>query len=337
MLRTKITYSSAQLISDTGFLFEDTSTTNFLEFESLVNSVNPVDSDDDKYGSMITFSLSRGFRKYKRGYTRFSDALANVGGIMSLFQMVLTFSFSYYLDIAYMAFLQDNFLILNKEIVPINQVQKIEINTLKPKDISKIDFKDASQDDILKEKQPDTNKPKEELFKLNLALNNKDIVLNKEIIKLINHKKHQLEYVKFGANERCFYTYCCYKNGSNEENNLNFKLLKAANKEIDKRLEILDFIKVMDQLRLLQKIILNENQCFMLQNRELHRVIDTKIYTDDEEAKMKEEKESESRKKLLKYLATRKTEDSLSSTDKLLFNYMEENYKNEINELVGID
>ena len=93
----------------------------------------------------------------------------------------------------------------------------------------------------------------------------------------------------------------------------------------------------MNQVHLLEKILLNENQCYMLQNREIHRVIDTKILTDDEENTMKKEKEAQDRKKLIQYLADRKNENNLNPTDMLLFGYLETSIKNEIKEKVEID
>ena len=75
----------------------------------------------------------------------------------------------------------------------------------------------------------------------------------------------------------------------------------------------------------------------MLKNRELHRVIDIQIRSDKEEAKIKEEKETESRKQLIDYLVTRKNEGNLNSTDKLLFKYMEKSLKNDIYEIVNIE
>ena len=97
LARIDITYSSAELISDTGFLFKDLTKQDFLEFESINNMVEPINSSFSLFNSEVSFFISRGFKSYKRDYIRISDALANVGGILSLFQLVITFVFSFYL------------------------------------------------------------------------------------------------------------------------------------------------------------------------------------------------------------------------------------------------
>ena len=143
--------------------------------------------------------------------------------------------------------------------------------------------------------------------------------------------------MKLTTLERFFYSYCCYKDGGNEEKNLKYKFFKAVNKEIDKRLEILDFINVIEQLRLFKKIFLNENQCYMLQNRELHRIIDTKLQSYDEELKRKEKRDSDDKSNLIEYLVSRKNEGRINNTDKLLFTYMKDDIKSDINNYVVIE
>ncbi len=49
-------------------------------------------------------------------------------------------------------------------------------------------------------------------------------------------------------------------------------MLEAANREIFKKVEILEIFKNLDQFRLLRKLLLNKEQSFMIQNRDIHTI-----------------------------------------------------------------
>jgi len=168
-------------------------------------------------------------------------------------------------------------------------------------------------------------------------MHKQDVILNKEIVKVIEYKKHKLFDVNISACDYFCFTNCCCKFEKDPNKNMKFNLFKESQKEIEKRIQILDYIKLVDQFKLIQKIILNKNQCYMLQKRELHRIIDSKILSVDEEAKKLEEKEKENRDSLCNYLSTRKSENSLSQIDILLFKYMENEIKSSIIQEISLD
>ena len=94
----------------------------------------------------------------------------------------------------------------------------------------------------------------------------KEIVLNKEIKQIIEYKRKQqhLEDVYITTVERSFFTYCCclIKNDKSiEQKDLKYKLFEASNKEINKKIDVLNLIKKLDQFNLIKKIVLNESQC----------------------------------------------------------------------------
>ena len=188
---------------------------------------------------------------------------------------------------------------------------------------------------ILREPRHIPSSVKKKSLKIKLFHNdNKDIILNKDIHKIIEFKNHELEPVHISSSERCYYN-CCYntrKLDKNDLKSLKFKLLTIYQRDIDKRIEILDFIKMRDQFRLIKKIILNENQCYMLQKRELHKIIDSKILTDEQKLKEEENLEFEKKQNLINYLKTKKESNNLSPIDILLFKYLDVCLKSEINE-----
>ena len=105
-------------------------------------------------------------------------------------------------------------------------------------------------------------------------------------------------------------------------------------REIDKKIEVLDYFKMMDQFKLLQKIILNENQCYMLRKREIKRIIDTEIdiksFNPKDNNLVELEKDKLNKEKLRYYLISKKADNSLSNVDKLLYSYMENELKSEM-------
>jgi len=46
--------------------------------------------------------------------------------------------------------------------------------------------------------------------------------------------------------------------------------MNNAEAEIGKKFDIIKHLKHQNQIRLLKKLLLNENQCYLLENRELH-------------------------------------------------------------------
>ena len=120
---------------------------------------------------------------------------------------------------------------------------------------------------------------------------------------------------------------------------MKYKLFEASNKEINKKIDALSFIKTLEQFNLIKKIVLNESQCYMLQNRELKRIIDTKIKTVEQEnqEELENEKENKNKNKLLAYLLNKKKENSLTSVDLMLVNYLEPELKIEVKNYLKID
>jgi len=77
----------------------------------------------------------------------------------------------------------------------------------------------------------------------------------------------------------------------------------------------------------------------MLQKRELKRIIDTKIKTVEQEnqEELENEKENKNKNKLLAYLLNKKKENSLTSVDLMLVNYLEPELKYEVKNNANID
>ena len=335
-----------------------------MEYETQTSNEGTPNPALGPYISSAEFYISRGKKSYARTYIRISDALANVGGLMSLFTVVIETIFSFYLQNSYNKFIQEKFLKLNHEIKEDSNQNnnQIEINVLKGNfsnskinvvyqpevNMNKIGNKNGQEKQYSINIDNNNDSSKEiinntksfPLSKVNRTLKKMhklDVILNKEIVKVIEYKKHKLFDVNISACDYFCFTNCCCKFEKDPNKNMKFNLFKESQKEIEKRIQILDYIKLVDQFKLIQKIILNKNQCYMLQKRELHRIIDSKILSVDEEAKKLEEKEKENRDSLCNYLSTRKSENSLSQIDILLFKYMENEIKSSIKQEISLD
>jgi len=342
-----ITYGDSRLHTDTGFIFSDITSKGFLEFESLEMSEAPYQEDWGPYLASVSIYVSRNVKTYTREYKKISKVLAEAGGIMSLAEIVISILFDFYLINEYTCFLQEKILSLNKDLnpdEPLNHLKEVSMD------------RNINQQEVLNE-QLNLNIPKDnnmsninlvpipssvkkKSLKIKLFHNdNKDIILNKDIHKIIEFKNHELEPVHISSSERCYYN-CCYntkKLGKNDLKSLKFKLLTVYQRELDKRLEILELMKMKDQFKMIKKIVLNENQCFMLQNRDLHKIIDCKIISDEDKLLDNQKYEQLNKEKLIQYLKLKKEKNNISSIDVLLYKYMSLDLKSEISNIVNIE
>jgi len=339
-IKEKVIYSDSKLNTDTGFIFEDISTINFLEYESMDITESPYQLDLGPSVASVEFYVSRNVRLYSRAYKKISRVLAEVGGIMSIASIFLDVVFEYYLMNEYTCFLQEKLLSLNKNIKEnYNKPENFIIIDNIDKDIKNIVCYDNSKDNNASnlELQAISSVKKRSLRLKNKE--NKDVILNKEISKIIDFKKQDLEPVHILPSERCYYN-CCYntkKLGKNDLKSLKFKLLTVYQRELDKRLEILELMKMKDQFKMIKKIVLNENQCFMLQNRDLHKIIDCKIISDEDKLLDNQKYEQLNKEKLIQYLKLKKEKNNISSIDVLLYKYMSLDLKSEISNIVNIE
>ncbi len=80
-------------------------------------------------------------------------------------------------------------------------------------------------------------------------------------------------------------------------------------------------MKILDQFRLMMKLLMNESQCFMLQNRDLQLITDVNIYREDSESII-EEKLKQKKEKLKEYLTQKTRDKTLSPIDRVLYQYL---------------
>jgi len=82
--------------------------------------------------------------------------------------------------------------------------------------------------------------------------------------------------------------------------------------------------------------LLNENQCYLLENREFHTLTNKKSRPLDEIEDLFEINEKESFNRLINYIKLKKEENSFSNIDKLLLTYLNKDLKLKIMQEIDI-
>jgi len=83
-------------------------------------------------------------------------------------------------------------------------------------------------------------------------------------------------------------------------------------------------------------LLLNENQCYLLENREFHTLTNKKSRPLDEIEDLFEINEKESFNRLINYIKLKKEENSFSNIDKLLLTYLNKDLKLKIMQEIDI-
>ena len=142
--------------------------------------------------------------------------------------------------------------------------------------------------------------------------------------------------------ERCelYYIWTCKTN--TKAMSIKKELSIAADKIIDHKSEIFNLWKHLEQLNILKKIILNENQNHMINTIGLknitNRIEKEKELPDDNCKELKdieEEKIEERNKRLIEYYKWKKENNIENVMDELLMYYLEDNLKIRIREEVN--
>ena len=104
--------------------------------------------------------------------------------------------------------------------------------------------------------------------------------------------------------------------------------MKEAESTLDKKSDIIYLFKMFDQFSVVKKILLNENNLFMLENREKQNIFHTFLKESKQELRdIKAEKLEMKKARLEKYLREANNTQSYTQVDKLLYQYLEESLK----------
>jgi len=155
---------------------------------------------------------------------------------------------------------------------------------------------------------------------------------------LIDHTKKKREtYNILFCELFCYkYLFCCKFDRDKANSRVKNQLIYQAEYEIDKKVDTLKILHIFEQFAILKKILLNENQCYMLDNKGKKIIYNKKISSKLDFSKVIEEKKSKMEERLVDYLKDKKEKNQLSEVDMLLYNLMEDEIKEKICEKVQI-
>jgi len=171
--------------------------------------------------------------------------------------------------------------------------------------------------------------------KLNFS-DNLPAPLNKDLKKHNKNSKKPRREIEPTWCDFCFNFACCYKQSDNIRSNdtlLRFELIKAAEKYLDDYLEISELLKTMDKLKLIEKIILNENQNFMLRNKARKTIVNRNCLAKEQIIDLHDAKYEEQKQKLSEYVKNGRNQNTFDDIDIFLYDNLRNGLKVE-NEIV---
>jgi len=347
-------YRKADIVTDSGVIFQEYEESRFLEFDYMDFELEPPE-DGNKYFAKIYMKTWRSDKTYYRTYIKIPDIIANVGGFISLVDVFFRNCYLYYLENEFFVFLYSNLFFLQIEeklneeqesrqvIIHIENKTKSYNNEVERKNINfySVNDKDNPVSQNASISINDQNTPKR-IFLRDVNINKfkkSDVIVNKEIHKLLNFKSRKRRDVEISNLERNLYICCCQFKPKSKEQKLKYELMLAAEAAIEQKADILEVWKTLDQFRLLIKLVLNESQSFMIQNRG-KQLITNELNGDiclEEIKNLEKDKAERNKQKLIEYLKERKENKTLTDVDILLTKYLKLEIKEEVKNKVSLD
>ncbi len=287
-----IYYSKNEIETDSGVIFEDLYKRQFLEFNKSTEELVIPDSQFGELIGKIRLRLSRNSKQYIRIYLKIPDILAVVGGFMSLIYTILQLIYFPIWDTSFNNFLQSKLFRLEldpnlKEFSGIkpNLLNQLKLNENNIIELKKIDDNISSnienRNNVSNLDKSSTfmsidrqKSKKSDLLQFIKNPNERYVLLNNELENLMEFKAKERKEVDFSLCDRFLFRYCCRGNSKNSKDEfIKNQMFNTARLELYKKTQIVDMIKFIDEVNLLKKIFLNEQQCFMIENGDLQTIV----------------------------------------------------------------
>jgi len=340
----RVHFRLSSIGTDKGIIFSEWVNNSFMEYNDMVVSM---ETPSDDFFVKVYLRTSRVEKLYQRFYIKIPDAIAKVGGFMSLFFEILGAVYSFYLNNAYHIFLYNKLYNLQIDDESLDQnIINNNIQSISPNIQSKkIDFELKNLQYIDDVKNSNLNSSTNKLNYNRIVIKQHEYskaVENKEIKKLIMLKKRKKTHIEIDSCERFRFNYCCYEDkvsGKRTEKKLRYELLLTADKDIKNRSEIFEIFKLLDQFKLLLKLFLNESQGYMIKNRGKQEITNDFNWTSNNEEiqKIEEIRMQKQINKLSDYLLEKKRSNSISNIDMLLFYYLDTEAKEKMINKIQIE
>jgi len=332
-------FSVAEVISDFGFIFEDLKKQFFLEKGEERKKIILKDG----FQFELKLKISDLYTTYNRTYLKLIDVVSLIGGFMGLIQTPVFYFYQFYAENDY------NVTLFNK----LFKFNASDYNDF-IKEIQLVNFNVDRKNIIMRNKNkgipgvmityPNENNERCECDTSSKGRNNSlealenDKELNKSstrsTIGSIDKTPFQIKtkvkenIIKISSQDRLCYYNCKYYffcGRKKEDQQIKGHLMIKAEEIIEKKSDIIELYKLMDQFKLIKKITLNDNQYFMTKHMGLKDLYYEKLtMTIDERIFNKEKKYLLQKDQLNKYLEKHIENNTLTSVDRRLMKQVDQ-------------
>lgn len=316
----RLNYAISTVTTDAGVFFSDPVSREFINFDSIQNII--INGLEKNKIAKVFIYLTNKNQYHHRTYIKIPEIIAEVGGVLQLMIPAFQLFLNIFINNNYNLYLYHFFFKIQKEDEDSNQNQNHKLNHLD--EIGVVFHKNNQVEKI-------NINAKEETKKENVVMRNiensaevidksQEIIINKEIQKEITSKTNRkLSNYQITECNRLIYT-CC--NGKSKRDTTSL-LLSNLEEELTKKLDYIGVLRMMDQFRLIKKLVLNEGQSLMLNKRELQIV--------SEKVKSSGELDDNSYiQQIEEYIKSRKENRLWNQVDILLLNYLEKEIREKI-------
>ena len=367
----KFYIATSQLLSDNGAFLKEYTYTNFTQIESTDLDFGLIQSDGIIFNFDIT--ISRKKDEYERSYLKIQDVAATIGGFINIAFSILRLFYYFYAENNLQFYLFDELLDLRcdftddekilslKTETPINKIEnKSNIIPFKgnksiikqDKSASNIKIQISEEFDIVNKNEQerivtDVNKDEncEVYEKVDSAsyirnTKKKQFTINqirlKEISKFTNKRREKVDLnpgILF-----CYrYFLCPNLPLQSQKSLLKKKIYYLADNTLNHFINIINHLKSINQLNVIKKIILNENQCFMLSRQSKKLIVNTKPEISTNFDMLLKEEEDIKIDKLKNYLKIKIENNDFALIDKLLYDISDEQLKERLKDILDED
>jgi hypothetical protein len=249
------------LISDDGLIFSNENKHIFIQKESIEQdfSLSPFVPGSTLFVNYIY--ISRVQNEFRRDYLKIQEVAATVGGFFSISFYILRAFYYFYVENHLQAYYYKNLLDFRFDYSAEKIEKKIIDHIQTENEISIVPFENRSSKT---DEKTIINENTENLKNERLDSKKKEGV--KSFLFFNQKPRESIDIDKCTIFKHRF---CCVRKVDSKEVNKYRKtnLLNLAEKEINRRLDTLEMLKLIDQIDIIKRLILNENQVFMLNNK----------------------------------------------------------------------
>jgi len=342
--RQVVIYDPAVLRTDVGSVFEELIDTNFYNLKGIeVENYSTPSIDIEQNLASIEFYQTYNLKVSQRKYSKIQDGMAFFYVFQQILQNLIRAFYDPYLYSDYLVYAFSKMFKFEIDEDKEDSDQQRELMTIQGKKVDNDDqdlspSKKGSEKKFINADEKecyDDGSPKKilNIMSDDCGLNDRKC-LNQDLANLIDYIKKPRKVVKI---EHCditgAYPCCISKKGEMSKNErwLKMELIRNAEKVVTKRMNVMDFQKLIDRYEVVENLILDEKQSWMFNNRQNRIMVNKSCFATDEARDFEEEKNIKKKQMISKFI---KNEDkTMSKIDEYSYLSLDEDIKTEIEKM----